>query len=101
MSKDIVIVNNGTGAEETWQAIDEIETRGIGRGAVNWVPEDSTIKQDKTIVLNGTYAAADEGLYGYGNVNVNVQCMTGTIDGVEYFIYVDANGNIIQTPTGG
>lgn len=99
MSKSVIIVNNG--ATETWEKVDAIRTNVIGGSTADWVPEDSTIKQDKTIVLNGTYAAADEGLYGFGNVNVNVQCMTGTIDGVEYFIYVDANGNIIQTPTGG
>lgn len=99
MSKSVIIVNNGT--TETWSTVDTIRVKGVGGGTEDFVPEDETIKQDKTIVLNGTYAAADEGLYGYGNVNVNVQCMTGTIDGVEYFIYVDANGNIIQTPTGG
>ena len=99
MSKSVIIVNNGT--TETWSTVDTIRVKGVVGGTEDFVPEDETIKQDKTIVLNGTYAAADEGLYGYGNVNVNVQCMTGTIDGVEYFIYVDANGNIIQTPTGG
>jgi len=96
MSKNIIIVNNGT--TETWESIGKIRTSKHGGGSEVWLPEDETTTGEITITANGQYDAADDGLYAYSKAIVNINAVRGTINGTMYEVTVDENGYLVETP---
>ncbi len=92
MTKAIAIRQNGVRQEYTGVA--RLKTNRIGGGSVGWLAEDESRATSKTIQLNGTYAAASDGYYGYDVVTVDVppapqppdRCVFGfnTENNVEY-----------------
>lgn len=69
MSKDIVIKSGGVGRKFT---TDKLKTGLVGGGACLWVPEDETQLITKEITANGVYRPADDGVYGFSEIVVNV-----------------------------
>lgn len=67
MSKDVIIQEGGRGKTIT---ADKLRTALVGGGDCLWVPEDEVQVGEKVIDENGTYLAADDGLYGYSQVTV-------------------------------
>lgn len=81
MSKNIAIQEGGTSFNLT---VDRLQTALVGGGSCLWVPEDETVLGEKTITEDGTYKAANDGVYGYSQVTVRG---IGTVSGK------DAAGN--------
>lgn len=106
MSKNITIQEGGVARQ--FGGVPRIRTDEVGGGSCWWVPEDETELTNKTITENGTYDAADDGVYGWDTINVNVpggaggdpggigSSIVGTDpdDGEEYYIGVDDNGEL-------
>lgn len=67
MSKDITIQEGGIAKQLT---ANKLRTALVGGGDCLWVPEDEVQVGEKIIDENGTYLAADDGLYGYSQVTV-------------------------------
>ncbi len=67
MSKNITIQEGGVGKQLT---VDKLKTNLVGGGTCLWLPEDEVALGRKTITENGTFLAADDGLYGYARVTV-------------------------------
>lgn len=93
MSKDIIIQEGGTGRQ---LSVDKLRTHLVGGGTCLWVPEDGVKLGKKTIRADGTYPAADEGLYGFSQVTVRgIGKATGKgEDGNEYTVAPDASGRL-------
>lgn len=81
------------------ELLDRLQTSGIGGGSVTLVPEADTRCETLNVTANGTYNAADKGVYGFDKINVSVPgtSVTGTINGVKYRVTVDENGNLVYT----
>lgn len=81
------------------EELDRIRTPGLGGSAVTWVPDADTICDQLKVTANGSYSAADAGVYGYNYVTVSVggTSATGTKDGVKYRVTVDGSGNLVYT----
>lgn len=98
MAQRVIIGINGDllSFDET---LDKLRTQGIGGGPITWVPGADTECAALTVTSNGTYSAADAGVYGYNEVNVSVPgtSVTGTINGVKYRVTVDGSGNLVYT----
>ena len=99
MAKNISIKQDGTA--QTFNSVNKINTKVIGTGSTDWIPEDETSTKVKTITANGTYNASSDNVMGYSVVYVNVKPtqVTGvdTIDGKTYVVSVDENGYIVRT----
>lgn len=99
MSKDIIIEKNG--AERELQAVEAITTADFTR----WVPEDERQTMDKIVTRNGTYKAADDGVYAYSSVtalvDVSLPYYGTTRGGVDYVIDVDNGRPFIRVVRGG
>ena len=99
MSVDITIKEQGVA-----QDIDDatkISTRRAGSGTDKWLPESDVTTAPLRVTKNGTYDAADASVYGYNQIEVDVQnaeSVSGKINGVDYVITVDANGYLVYTP---
>lgn len=75
--------------------VDKLRTSEIGSGSVLWVPDESTQRVPLDVNANGTYNAADSGVYGYGTVSVSVKgtSVTGKgKDGKTHQVTVDEYG---------
>ena len=94
MSVNISIQKNGVA--QSLSGVDEIETNLYGGGTEKWVPQEDVQLQPLTVTQNGTYTPGT-GVYGFSDVTVNVQIVTGTINGVMYEVTVDANGYLVYT----
>ena len=94
MSKNIVIEK--AGVPQTLTGTEEIKTSKVDSGSVSWVPEDETVLTELTVTQNGTYQPG-AGVYGFSKVTVNVQIVTGTMDGKTYQVTLDANGYLVFT----
>ena len=94
MSKNIAIQEGGVGRQMT---VDKLKTNLVGGGTCLWVPEDEVPLGRKTINENGTFAAADDGLYGYARVTVRgVGRATGTDrDGDEAAAKANSGGRLV------
>lgn len=81
------------------ESLAKLRTPGIGGDSITWVPHNDTLCAALTVRANGTYNAADRGVYGYNVVTVSVggTSVTGTIDGVKYRVTVDSSGNLVYT----
>lgn len=96
MSKNIVIINNGT--QETWQDVQYLRTNSTATGTKDWFPEDEANTAPITITENGTYTAESGSLYGFSKLIVNLPLFVlGTIDDVQYKVTVDENGFLVYT----
>lgn len=109
MSKDIIIEEGGVGRQFT--GVTKLQTKQIEGGVCYWVPEDETELTNKTITENGTYRAADDGVYGWDTINVNVPGGAGgdpggigssivgidPTDGEEYAVEINEDGEIEKT----
>lgn len=107
MSKNIVIQEGGVGRQFT---ADKLRTNLVEGGTCLWVPEDERSVGTKRITENGTYSAAEDELYGYSVVTVNVPGGAGSdtpggigssvtgkdSDGDSSVVTVDSSGNIQQ-----
>lgn len=94
MSKSIII-----GVDGVPQALPdsaEIQTAQMGGGSVVWVPEDETVLTDLSVTQNGEYQPGP-GVYGFRSVTVDVQIVTGTMDGKTYQVTLDAQGYLVFT----
>lgn len=106
MSKNIAIQEGGTGRQFT---ADKLKTSLVGGGTCEWVPEDEVRLGTKRITASGTYAAEDDGCYGYSQVVVNVPGSAGGSpggigsavqgidgDGDERIVSIDERGSIVS-----
>lgn len=77
----------------------KLRTPGVDGSTVTWVPDADTRCDQLKVTANGTYNAADAGVYGYNYVTVSVggTSVTGTKDGVNYRVTVDGSGNLVYT----
>lgn len=101
MSRNITIQEGGTAKQLT---VEKLRTNLVGGGNCLWVPEDDVALGRKTITENGTFVAADDGLYGYSQVTVSgIGAAAGKIpsgaavpsaDGNEYVVTTDNSGNL-------
>lgn len=108
MSKNITIQEGGVARQ--FGGVAKLRTDQQGGGSVYWVPEEEVQLETKSITENGTYYAADDGVYGWDTINVNVPGGTGgdpggigssivgtdPDDGEEYYIGVDDNGELVK-----
>ncbi len=95
MAKDVVIQKDGT--SHTYQNVKKIKVKAVDGGNTTWVPYDEVHIFPKTITANGTYKAADDEMYGYEYVDVNVSGITvGKKDGKDIAVTTDANGYIME-----
>ena len=81
------------------ETVDKLRTPGIGGSDITWIPEEKTRCESLSVSVNGTYAAADAGKYGYNYVVVNVpgNSVTGTDgDGDEATATVDPDTGEIE-----
>ncbi len=94
MSKNITIQEGGVAKQMT---VEKLKTGLVGGGTCLWVPEDAVTLGRKTIAENGTFAAADDGLYGYARVTVRgVGRATGTDrDGDEATTTASSGGALV------
>ena len=99
MSKDIIIEKNGE--EQELEAVEAITTADFTR----WVPEDERRLMDKIVTRNGTYKAADDGVYAYKSVTALVEVglpyYGTTRGGVDYVIDLDKGVPFIRVFRGG
>lgn len=77
----------------------KLRTPGIDGSTITWVPDADTKCAALTVTANGSYTAADKGVYGFDEINVSVPgtSVTGTINGVKYRVTVDGSGNLVYT----
>lgn len=94
MSVNITIQEGGVA--QNLNGAEEIATNKVGSSTESWVPEEDVQLEPLSIVHNGTYTPGS-GVYGFSDVTVNVQIVTGTIDGVTYEVTVDDNGYLVYT----
>ena len=94
MSKNITIQEGGTAKQMT---VEKLRTNLVGGGSCLWVPEDTVTLGRKTITENGTFVAADDGLYGYARVTVRgVGRANGTDrDGDDASTTTDSGGALV------
>lgn len=94
MSKNITIQEGGVGRQ---MSVEKLKTDLVSGGTCLWVPEDEVVLGRKTITENGTYLAADDGLYGYARVTVRgVGRATGTDrDGDEASTKTSSGGALV------
>ena len=84
MSK-IVRINEG-GLARAFSGVQKLRTSLSGGGNCLWVPEDVVSLGTKYVTKGGVYDAANDGLYGYSQVTVNV----GAVDSL---CGIDTDGN--------
>jgi len=81
------------------ESLSRLRTPGVDGSSVTWVPDAQTRCTGLKATANGSYNAADAGVYGYNYVTVSVggTSATGTKDGVRYRVTVDGSGNLVYT----
>jgi len=79
--------------------VEKLRTPGLDGSTVTWLPDADTRCTSLKVTANGTYNAADAGVYGYNSLTVSVSSTsaTGTKDGVKYRVTVDGSGNLVYT----
>lgn len=84
------------------ESLAKLRTPGIGGDSITWVPHNDTLCAALTVRANGTYNAADKGVYGFDYVAVSVpgESVTGKdpTTGQEVVVSKDPDtGEIVET----
>lgn len=70
MTKNITVQEHGEPKE--FEGVARLDTKLMGGSAMTWLPDDETTAGKLDITENGEYLAANDGLYGYSEITVNV-----------------------------
>lgn len=92
--KSIIVRRNDTGETATIQGVTCLETNSPDGFPVKWIEDDESSRlADVNIDSNGTYTAAELGVYGIRKAHVAVRFTDPvTVGGITYQIYVDTTG---------
>ncbi len=98
---EIVRINAGSKARG-FEGVDKLRTQLSGGGTCLWVPSYGVRLGTKRVTENGTYSAADEQLYGYSSVQVNVDAEVDQLtgkgqDGNDYSVTKNGSGGLVET----